>query len=354
MQRCEHTAWLQVSSDACKTNIVWQPDRIFNLLSSVIATELVTPSLWILIGNVCKSNVLRDLVASRSSKRVGGRRRAGEIHLQIERDTATSEHPHLIADGDISKPSCTKVASNKHHKCHQTSSFPVTQREVADQVADRLYSCVLQPFSDVFCLFSNDIGGLRASSRLVAGWLSRSKASLVPVNTFPQLIIVIDGFSNIDERQTKDRFLKLLAQDTSISIHDCFSEVDVVSLPVKNQMPGSFSSRRLRERLRRASDKVRRARKDARLLFKAKHFNGFFKLACKHVSEYADVPFDVLSATRVYNPVAPDMVIHLSNFIKRIRTPRELFEYAIPMVASSFFLDSYPPDAPSRCLEDTT
>lgn len=65
-------------------------------------------------------------------------------------------------------------------------------------------------------------------------------------------------------------------------------------------------------------------------------------------AETIDQPFNFISASRRYNPVASDLEEHLSNFLRHVGKPTELTEFAVPMIASSFLLDNYPPGAHSR------
>ncbi|KAI1676133.1 patatin phospholipase [Pyrenophora tritici-repentis] len=53
-----------------------------------------------------------------------------------------------------------------------------------------------------------------------------------------------------------------------------------------------------------------------------------------------------MTAARLRNPVSPDLKQHLSSFMQLVRSPRELIDFVAPTIASSLFLDSYPPDAP--------
>ena len=43
--------------------------------------------------------------------------------------------------------------------------------------------------------------------------------------------------------------------------------------------------------------------------------------------------------------MALDLEEYLLNFLKYIKSPGELTKFAAPIITSSFFLDSYPPNA---------
>jgi hypothetical protein len=74
------------------------------------------------------------------------------------------------------------------------------------------------------------------------------------------------------------------------------------------------------------------------------YFSAFFKSACKHFSDIGEKSFDFVKAFRFYNPVAVDLAEHLLNFFKHVRSPEELIEFAVLIIVSSLFLDSYLPN----------
>ncbi|XTI84577.1 hypothetical protein V2W45_1465627 [Cenococcum geophilum] len=57
---------------------------------------------------------------------------------------------------------------------------------------------------------------------------------------------------------------------------------------------------------------------------------------------------------RIYNPVTPNLVEYLLNFLKYVKSTNKLIEFIVLITASSLFLDSYPPKAyskrPQYCL----
>lgn len=69
----------------------------------------------------------------------------------------------------------------------------------------------------------------------------------------------------------------------------------------------------------------------------------FFKYATDHFGRSTREPFDFVKALRLLNPIALDLDTHLSNFLKHIKLPEELTDFAVPMITSSLLLDYYPP-----------
>jgi hypothetical protein len=93
---------------------------------------------------------------------------------------------------------------------------------------------------------------------------------------------------------------------------------------------------------------VRKSREDRRTLFSVTYFAAFLKYAYRHFLETINKPFNFIRALRIYNPVAPNLVEYLLNFLKYIKSTNKLTEFIVPITASSLFLDSYPPKVYSK------
>ncbi|KAI1541065.1 Patatin [Pyrenophora tritici-repentis] len=330
----------------CSDSLTTASIRRETLLANSPYIEEQWPSLLVLIGSTCKARAIQELV---SAKSVTPTRAHGEVHLHLDPSSAFSNRPIYVADSDIPE---------RHRRgkilpvdaCHETISHSFRQTEKqpldASSAAGQVYAQLLHPFADVFCLFAADLGGLREISRQVARWLEKPQASLLPTETYPSLIIVTEGNTRADEKAFKDWFLQNLAADTPRSLSDRFSGLDVVTLSQVGTMSNGARHRPLRDRLMRVSDRIRKHRADSRTLFSARHFHAFFRLACQHLTGGNSEPFDFVTAARLHNPVPSDLKQHLSNFVRLVKSPRELIDFAAPMIASSLFLDSYPPDAP--------
>jgi len=203
---------------------------------------------------------------------------------------------------------------------------------------------------DVFCFFSADLGGFKQIACHVAAWLEKGSSSTLPKCTYPRVIIVSDKIppGAETEKEARKSFLWLLEQETTKDPFEQISAIDIVALFPAGTMSDEARHRPLKERLMDGSDQVRKKREETRLLFSATHFGALFKYACGHFAETNGQPFNFIRASRTCNPIAPDLEEHLSTFLKHARNPNELTKFVVPIIASSFFLDNYPPDAHSK------
>ncbi|EUC27395.1 hypothetical protein COCCADRAFT_111821 [Bipolaris zeicola 26-R-13] len=345
MVSCNHSQWLGISTEENSCALL-ESDRAQTLLANSPTAGVQCPSLFVLIGSTSKARAIQELVSAKASTT---RRAHGEVHLQLDHSSAFSERPIYIADSDIPE---------RHQRgriipadsCHETiahSFYQAGKRPLdASRIAETIYAQLLHPFADVFCLFAADLGGLRRISRQVAAWLEKPQASLLPTETYPSLVIVTENSTRAREEVIRGWFLDILGADTSKSLSDRFSSLEVVVLSQVGSMSNGARHHRLRDCLRRVSDRVRKHRTNTRTLFSVRHFHAFFRLACQHLARGDSEPFDFMTAARLRNPVSPDLKQHLSSFMQLVRSPRELIDFVAPTIASSLFLDSYPPDAP--------
>jgi hypothetical protein len=58
--------------------------------------------------------------------------------------------------------------------------------EAADDILPRL----LSPFADVFCLFSDDLGGFRQIAQRLALWLNQSRSPTPTKTALPSVVVV--------------------------------------------------------------------------------------------------------------------------------------------------------------------
>jgi len=350
MKRCDHSQWLTLCSQGIETAL-HESDRLQTLVDQIPNPDSQYPSLCVLIGSTAKSVALHELVPFTRAARVKNRRRHGDVHLYLEASTVFHERPVLFAEGDLLfRGSRNKTFSVE--KCHETVRRTLSRlREGVpgvqpDTIADNLYSRLLCPFADVICIFAADFAGFRPIVRHLGSWLEKGLPSTLPKSAHPWLIIVAETTTLRDtvKEGTKKLFLSMLKDETTRDVSTLFSAFDVLCILPDGQVSAKSRFRPLRECLMNASTQVQLSKMDTRTLFSARHFNVFFKLACDHFAITSNEPFDFISTSRRQNPVSPDLNKHLSNFLLNIRSSHELTEFAVPVMASSFLLDSYPPD----------
>jgi hypothetical protein len=311
------------------------------------------PNLFVLIGNTSKSLALRELFGIKKAWKFRSNRYAGEIHFHLDPSSIFNSRPILIADGDLPQQDL-RTKGPSIQKCHETTRRSYTKLaelcNTLDGTTDSIYSRLLLPFADVICFFFADLGGFRQIARHLAKWLEKGQLSTIPRSTYPRVIIVTEKIPLGAEREkeAKKAFLLLLREETTHDLSEQISDIHVVALLLVYKVSSKARYRRLKECLLNRSNEVRRRREDIRTLFSATHFAAFFRYACNHFSQSLKEPFNFIMASRNQNSIAEDLAEHISNLLKHIKSAKELMEFAVPVIASSFLLDNYPPESHSR------
>lgn len=344
MTRCLHTHWLSLRRQDGEAALL-ESDRLRSLTADLPYPESQRPSLFVLVGNKEKSAALKAAFGVKRARNVplplGSR--IGGVHLHIDPSSVFSDRPILLAEHNIHEqvPNAKRATSPK---CHEIVRRVLRRAE--SEISD-VYPQLLYPFADVFCLFVADFGGLGAVARFLARWLDQDRPPASPRSVLPSVVVVADEPLTTANGREEARRAVLLAirEETSKDLLEHVAAIDVLGLLPRNQVSAATRYRHVRDRLLRSSDQARRGRADVRMLFSATHLAAFIRSASAHFADAVDEPFDFVKASRMHNPVAPQLDEHLSNFLTQITSSSQLFEFAAPMVASALFLDSYPPGA---------
>ncbi|KAH8653952.1 acyl transferase/acyl hydrolase/lysophospholipase [Tricladium varicosporioides] len=350
MKRCDHSHWLSFDTCGNETSLL-ESDRLQTLTHHLQNPDTQQPRLFVLIGNASKSLALRELFGTKKAGKFRKKRHVGEIHLHLDPSSIFHNRPVLIADGDLPQQ-VSRAKAPSAQKCHETirRAYPrpgIDLSSTLDGTTDTIYSRLLLPFADVFCFFSADLGGFRQIVRHLAVWLEKGQPSTLPSSTYPKIIIVTEKIPLGAEREkeAKKAFLWLLREETTHDLSEQISDIHVVALLPVHKVSRNARYRRLKECLLNRSDEVQRNKEDARSLFSATHFNALFRYVCDHFSQTSKEPFDFIRASRKQNPINNNLAEHISNLLKHIKSAKELMEFAVPTIASSFLLDNYPPES---------
>jgi hypothetical protein len=348
MKACNHTFWIGGETQN-NQRFILHTNKLIELLEESQTLNQQRPSLFVLIGNTRKSQALKEIISNPNPNQRKWRRACGEIHLQLTQSAADSR-PILISDGDLTARSFSSKSVSQN--CHAINREAIVDSALdilpsSHHLSAQIYANLLLPFTDVFCFFSADLGGLRSIARHISLWLDSTPTPNIPKDTFPQILIVVDRTSTTKEKELKLWFLQLVSSYTTNNFQDLFSGLQMYSLPTQT-MPENKRYRQLKSRLLSLSNGVRKSRAENHLSFKAEHFNAFFRLACKHFIKKIPEPFDFVRASRQRGHIREDLGQHLFNVVKKLTATQDVLKVAVPIIASTFFLNNYPPNSPGR------
>ncbi|KAI9763377.1 MAG: hypothetical protein M1840_000569 [Geoglossum simile] len=330
------------------------------------------PQMIMLIGGSLKTTFMNSLFSVESK---GGH---NKVHLRLVPSTLKSQSPAFIADCEL----------HNIRNFRKTIVGPVPgvidQRSIRwlrniprgfdpNSLANLIYRKLISPFCTIICLFSDDLGGTRATAKLLASWLISlsNPSSDLPVSTYPRILILKrwnDPSATFDEKLATICFIQELRQEMDLRnmnfrkrangrmgdtefnslVEQQFGDIHVLALPIQQ---GSLYEKsvqsQLRTRLLQESEDMQNYRRIAKVAFSANHFGTFIHSACDHFAADILTPFSFVEASRVPNPVPQDLSLHLINFLKHI-SQNLLMSFAVPVIASALSLDSYPPDMHSK------
>jgi hypothetical protein len=367
MRYCKHTEWLNLAVRN-EDVLLQNTDRLQTILEDLPNPDEQCPSLVVFIGNRSKAIAIKGLAKTFSPQprygckqsyyndelrwgetKISGRRAHGEIHLHIHPPSVFSSRPVLLAEGDL--PSTSKLTQAlATEQCHETGSRVLNARDsvtpTLSESANRIYFKLLSPFTDVFCFFADDVGRFKPIVQRLALWLDLGRPSTLPRATRPKILIVTERTNaKKDDESDLNVFKRMLRKETTMDVFEQFSDIRILSLAAHNKnLSNKARHRELFECLLNFSDQVREARINTQTLFSARHFAAFFHYALDHMVTASERPFSFVHASRIENPISSSLQDHLLLFLQNIRTPQQLLQFAIPIIASSLVLDGYPPD----------
>lgn len=350
MKSCEHSHWLSVQSRKHET-ILFETSVLQGLVNLLPDPDRQYPILFVFIGSIVKAKALKELSLGVKLRKSKSSKPCGDLHLYHDSLSINSESPVFVADGVL--PFRARGGKSLTSKtCHSLTTRvlqQIVEHDKAvqlDDLANCLYSRLVAPFANVFCIFAADCGGIKPLTRRLATWFQRSQSSSVPSCTPPRLLIVVESETVTNRAETimRNTILYLLKEQTTNHSLLQFWTIEVIL----NYPRGFNSYGRLKERLMTLSEQSQREKLSTRTLFSARHLAAFFTQACTHFAETSSEPFDFISATRLQNPVSTDLAEHLAKFLDRIKSTQDLTNFAALTIASSFLLDNYPPDTHGR------
>ncbi|GKT61251.1 hypothetical protein ColTof3_08590 [Colletotrichum tofieldiae] len=345
MTRCKHTGWLRVSTKD-QAYVIESSDRAQRLLDSLPRPDSQYPSTLVLIGNATKRVAMQRLGVDIT--RPNTTRGHGEIHLSLAPVGASGGRPTLIADADI-PPHKRLGRPRKSTLCHELATRSISTAHSASipstavASGDHVYNRMLFPFADVVCLFADDVGGVEVVAQRLASWLTLETPSTSSVR--PWLVVVTNGG---EESSARNQLLQAVRKRTNVHASERFHGVRVISLA--DTSPKSLRRRLhslrwdiLSNELSYMAETKRVERVLASCLFSATHLAGLLRHATAQLGDADAPPLNFLAVSRLDNPVAADLQAHLARFLTHCDSVDTLKRFAVPVIASSFLLDHYPP-----------
>ncbi|KAK8013547.1 acyl transferase/acyl hydrolase/lysophospholipase [Apiospora marii] len=208
-------------------------------------------------------------------------------------------------------------------------------------VLTRLYNHLLLPFSDLVCLFVDDLGGIAKVIERLRSWLHLDQQVALTGNQ-PWLLLVVSKDLTVNE-QIKVRELVRTRKGVERRFrgYQIFNVTETVRQTRATKKCQNSPWNRIQAKIWSLSSISYRKREG--LLFSVRHLSSFVRYAVDRFVDPGKGPLEVVAASRLKTPVAVDLKMHLMTFLKTMRNTEAVINWGIPIIASSFVLDHYPP-----------
>jgi len=324
MNTCNHVGWFYLSGR--ESLHLHYGTRTSNVVHEMAAPDKQYPSMIFFIGRQCKDAALREMFPNNNIRRGN---RDGIVNT-----------PLLFADGNPLAPIPIRLGDTT---CHEQNTLPLAWSAPQDQsILHFMYARLVALFSNVICIFAEDLGGLDGVAKLLKRWIEKGDASTLPTRVRPRVIIVLreeEEAATHGVLQMEDLQHELRDQEARAK---AFSSISLIYLAGEYISPLA-RHRRLKEVLLAEVEVSRLERIEQRLHFSAVHFDAFFKSAIHHLARSSDEPFDFIESSRLQNRVQDDYSDHIATFVALSNDVFISYESLTSFIASSILMDAYPP-----------
>lgn len=339
--RCNHRRWLAVT----ETSTLIDEGRFGRIIDSFGRPSEQFPSLTLYLGRKEKDSALRTLHQNNNLRRYQGQT---AINLDVDNDSVERNSPYLFADCDptIRSPEGAQVALGlPQETCHFSKTFSLSwARTMFHQIHDVILSRALFIFTDVICIFAEDVGGLDGVRTLLDTWAELGTASNLSDSVRLRVLVVcLDEISSTTfSYLEREDFRFQILEHSGVELNHIYSAIKVVYLPPRHLLPVA-RYRKLREEIARHISRSHIVRQANGCSFSAYHQNALFEAALKHISQTTRRPFDLVAASRIGWQPSPTFLSHVINFLGLSAKYKFPYDSLQSFIASSILMDAFPP-----------
>lgn len=337
MAGCRHTDWVELSATTRHLRLS-DPARLHRLVGQLERAAKQYPQIVLCLGKEEKRKLISQILfcqripGSSSTKKS---RFGGNPTIVSDKSQSNVDHPIFLAHGRVEGA----IPASREHLCHETrfarNVWPASQQGVHDAVLTKL----LFPFSDLVCIFVNDLGGFDVALDKLKKW------SLTPPATdladfarraLPRVFLItsgpLDADAQIQEEAARSRLEK-------IEFRNHFSNVQILRFDTGSleEFHEDFRPLLLEELTNSNSVKERH-----RVSFSACHLAEFFSQATLHVGSNPTQKFSFISASRAHRPVPPSYPEQIGVILRNRAKHGVGFDKVTTLISSCLLLDAYP------------
>jgi hypothetical protein len=339
MASCRHTDWVEVSRSSRNIRLS-DPGRFDRLIKTLKRSTPKFPQIVLCIGKEENRKLVTRTILNLTSRVTRSAYAAtpssgGLTSIFSDVSQSESDHPIFFADYRLGGT----IPERRPYKCHETKSvgdaWPLGQPDIHDSVLTR----ILFPFSDLVCLFADDLGGVDAVLDHLEIWSAvepTTDLANFARRALPRACIITSGSftpsSQIQEEAWRARLDRL-------SYLNHFSNVQILRFDRDNHTDFHKDFRFLLVNELKTS---RVLKKRHQIQFNADHLVNFFSQAVLHLAADRGGKFSFLAASRAYRPVPFAYPKQISALLCNRAKHGVGFDAIATLIASCLLLDAYP------------
>lgn len=340
---CEHVSWLYLTGGRSAPCLRYE-GRYERVIREMTNPSAQFPSLVFFMGSKTKDAALPKLFPRNNLRRRCVKTEA--VNLRVDNSTLESARPILFADCD---PTLTELAHHNGSRAdchtHENHSIAWIDETKKHQLLDLLIARLFLWFTDVICIFADDVGGLEGVKALLLSWATIGSAAKTTFTVRPRVLVVTlkHELSTAHDWLSNDNLLL----DLGVDLEQTFAKIEITSLS-EDGLLRHAQYQRLHQEIIEHVDLTQKARSANSTLISAVHQNALFALALRHTARTIHEPFDHILAARAGNELSCEFRSHLENFLKLCQENKVPDDATVSYIASSILMDAFPPGSAGK------
>lgn len=352
MTPCPHTSWIELIGDS-KDPFISYGFRLYNLVNK-LPDPSAKPRIVFFMGNQFKEKVVPHLCRGESNQQSG---QSIDLHLAY---SSHCEGPIFFADCDPKDWMQSPHAVDHPPTCHRQETIRVNWFTGGGKhyaPYDLVIARLVFLFTDIICIFVDDLGGLRAVHDMLSKWvkIGSSSGSDLGYDYKPSVIVALDHelHRSTDSMLEEEKFLSDIANVSRFHTRKPFGELTICHVRSTEPLETGMWVQ-LEKVIMVKLQSVRKEREEKSMLFSATHLNAFFEQALQQINTILEGAFDYIQISRLHNPVDGAIAFHISEFLTLADKLGLDNEKTALFIASAILMDAYPPGMHGEPLSQLT
>ncbi|KAL4924643.1 patatin-like phospholipase family protein [Aspergillus undulatus] len=330
MSQVDEIGWLDVGERRDHGLFLQDHGRLKRVLAESGSPESKYPALCAFLGHKAKDAGLRQIYPQNNIKR---HHSSATVRLRRDIRSCDLNRPRLIVDGHLTCSSPSLAPE------HTPEGYSITWDALSKETVMRAaWARLIFLFSDLVCIFVADFPSPMHVADFLLECINLGAASTLPTPVRPRIAIVFDNTARgtVDDVEAFHQRLNTAAPTAQCEV---FSAVNTICLDPRLSETARYEQ--LSAFIAGQLDDMSAVRQDHHALFNANHLMALFGLAAKHFAQEPSLPFNVLEAVRVGNPVPRSLTAHLAHYQEVAMLAGVGYEQLAPSIASALIMDHY-------------